>query len=244
MKASKKLAPLLVASGVVALMAALVAAPATATRTVKVTSSISISSKNLKFSGKVTAPGYEPCIQQRKVILYKVVSGGPDQAVGETRTSLKGNWTITPQGSAGISLARFYAKVRSVSEGTAGTIYVCKAARTRTVGANPARAAAEPGEEVKVKTTTTINPYGSGGKISAANSNCLEGRTVVIKQKGKGKIGSAKTNAKGAWKAEPAYKGSPPLEVWAEVKPITQATAGPIYKCLAATSRTVTINGG
>jgi len=28
------------------------------------------------------------------------------------------------------------------------------------------------------------------------------------------------------------------------VKPITQATAGPIYKCLAAVSKTVTINGG
>lgn len=245
MDTTKKLAPLLVASAVVALMAALVAAPATATRTVKVTSSISISSRNLKFSGKVTAPGYEPCVQQRKVILYKVVSGGPDQAVGETRTSLKGNWTITPQGSAGISLARFYAKVGKVSEGTTGTIYVCKAARSKTVGANPARARGpEPGEEVTVKTTTTINPYGSGGKVSAANAACREGRTVVIKQQGKGKIGSAKTNAKGAWSAEPAYKGSPPLKVWAEVKPITQATAGPIYKCLAATSRTVTINGG
>lgn len=139
MNATKKLAPLLVASAVVALMAALVAGPATATRTVKVTSSISIDSANLKFSGKVTAPGYEPCVQQRKVILYKVVSGGPDQAVGETSTSLKGNWTITPQGSAGISLAHFYAKVRKVSEGTAGTIYVCKAARSKTVGANANR---------------------------------------------------------------------------------------------------------
>jgi hypothetical protein len=246
MKTTKKLAPLFVASGLVALLAAFVAAPATATRTVKVTSSISISSKNLKFSGKVTAPGYEPCVQQRKVLLYKVVSGGPDQAVGETRTSLKGNWTIEPQGSAGISLARFYAKVGKVSEGTAGTIYVCKAARSKTVGANPARVSSgpEPGEEVTVKTTTTINPYGSGGKVSAAYAACREDRTVVIKQQGKGKIGSAKTNAKGAWSAEPAYKGSPPLKVWAEVKPITQATAGPIYKCLAATSRTVTINGG
>jgi hypothetical protein len=104
--------------------------------------------------------------------------------------------------------------------------------------------AAGPGEVVKVSTTTSINVYGNGGKVSAGNSNCLEGRTVIVKQKGYGKIGSAKTNAKGAWKAEPTYKGSPPLKVWAEVKPITQATAGPIYKCLAAVSKTVTINGG
>ena len=135
MNTTKKLAPLIVASAVVALMAALVA-PAGATRTIKAPSQISIKSKDLKFTGKVTAPGYEPCTQQRKVILYKVVKGGPDQAVGETRTSLKGTYSIVPQGSAGISLARFYAKVGKVSEGTAGTIYVCQAARSKTVGAN------------------------------------------------------------------------------------------------------------
>jgi hypothetical protein len=136
MNTTKKLAPLIVASAVVALMAALVA-PAGATRTIKIPSHISIASKSLKFSGKVTAGKYEPCTQQRKVVLYKVVSGGPDQAVGETSTSLKGNWSITPQGSAGISLARFYAKVRKVSEGTAGTIYVCKAARSKTIKPTP-----------------------------------------------------------------------------------------------------------
>jgi hypothetical protein len=133
MNASKKLAVLVAATAVAALTVAFAAAPATATRTVKVPSHISIASKSLTFSGKVTAGKYEPCVQQRKVILYKVVSGGPDQAVGETSTNLKGKWTITPQGSAGISLARFYAKVRKVSEGTAGTIYVCKAARSRTI---------------------------------------------------------------------------------------------------------------
>jgi hypothetical protein len=133
MNPSKRLGTLLAATAVAALAVALVAAPATATRTIKVPSKISIASKSLKFSGKVTAGKYEPCVQQRKVILYKVVTGGPDQAVGETSTSLKGNWTITPQGSAGISLARFYAKVRKVSEGTAGTIYVCQAARSKTI---------------------------------------------------------------------------------------------------------------
>ncbi|MGV1047788.1 MAG: hypothetical protein ACOYD4_04585 [Solirubrobacterales bacterium] len=135
MNASNKLAALVAASAVAALAAALLAAPAAATRTIKVPSQISIASKNLKFSGKVSAGQYEPCAQQRKVILYKVVSGGPDQAVGETSTSLEGKWTIIPQGSAGISLSHFYAKVRKVGEGTAGTIYVCQAARSKTVGA-------------------------------------------------------------------------------------------------------------
>ena len=85
-------------------------------------------------SGKVTVPAsYTPCREQRKVILYKVVSGGPDQAVGETSTDHQGEWHITPQGSAGITLAHFYAKVRKLSEGTAGTIYVCQGAKSRTV---------------------------------------------------------------------------------------------------------------
>jgi len=35
-----------------------------------------------------------------------------------------------------------------------------------------------------------------------------------------------------------------PAMVYAEVKPITQATAGPIYRCLGAASKTVEIAGG
>ena len=35
-----------------------------------------------------------------------------------------------------------------------------------------------------------------------------------------------------------------PAKVFAEVKPSTQATAGPIYKCLGAVSKTVEIAGG
>ncbi len=133
MNASKKLVVLVAATAVAALTVAFVAAPATATRTIKVPSHISIASKSLKFSGKVTAGKYEPCVQQRKVTLFKVLSGGPDQAVGHATSNNKGGWTITPQGSAGISLAHFYAKVKFLSQGTAGTIYVCKAARSKTI---------------------------------------------------------------------------------------------------------------
>jgi hypothetical protein len=113
---------------------AVVAGTATATRTVKVPSKVTIKSKSLKFSGKVsTAAVYEPCQQHRLITLFKVISGGPDQAVGHTTTNNSGAWTITPQGSAGISLASFYAKVKQISEGTAGTIYVCQAGRSKTI---------------------------------------------------------------------------------------------------------------
>jgi hypothetical protein len=127
----------LVATAAIAAAVGILAAAATATRTINVPAQVSISSKSLHFTGKVTAGKYTPCAQQRKVTLYKVVSGGPDQEVGHAMTNLKGKWSITPEGSAGISLAHFYAKVKKKPEGTAGTIYVCLAAKSRVVGANP-----------------------------------------------------------------------------------------------------------
>jgi len=101
-----------------------------------------------------------------------------------------------------------------------------------------------PGQTVELKTTITINPYGSAGKVSAANANCVESRQVVIKEKGYGKIGSTTTSSTGSWKAEPKYKGGVPFKIWAEVKPVTQGTAGTIYKCLGASSKVRTISGG
>jgi hypothetical protein len=105
-------------------------------------------------------------------------------------------------------------------------------------------AAGQPGQTVELKSTITINPYGSAGKVSSSNANCVESRQVVVKEKGYGKIGSTTTSSTGSWKAEPAYKGDVPIKVWAEVKPVTQGTAGTIYKCLGAISKVRTIQGG
>jgi hypothetical protein len=104
--------------------------------------------------------------------------------------------------------------------------------------------AGQPGRTVELKTTITMNPYGSAGKVSASNANCVESRQVIVKEKGYGKIGSTTTSSTGSWKAEPKYKGGVPFKIWAEVKPVTQGTAGTIYKCLGATSKVRTINGG
>jgi len=105
-------------------------------------------------------------------------------------------------------------------------------------------AAGEPGQTVEIKSTITINPYGSAGKVSASNANCTESRTVVVKQVGIGKIGSTTTSSTGSWKAEPRYRGALPYKVYAEVKPVSEGTAGTIYKCSGAKSSTKTINGG
>src|SRR5689334_137355 len=114
-------------------LALLGAGTAVATTTINVPSTVTIASSGLHFTGKVKTASYPPCAQQRKVNLFRVVKHGPDQKVGSHTTNNKGKWSITPQGSAGISLARFYAKVKQSSQGAAGTIYVCKAARSATI---------------------------------------------------------------------------------------------------------------
>jgi hypothetical protein len=83
--------------------------------------------------------------------------------------------------------------------------------------------------------------------VKSKNANCVGERTVVLKQKGNGVLSRVKSKANGNWKAdldELNAKIEIPAKVFAEVKPMTQATAGPIYKCLAATSKTVEIAGG
>ena len=104
-----------------------------ATNTINTASKISIKSSGLDFSGKVTSNGYQPCQQFRKVKLFRVISGGPDQKMGSDTTNAHGKWAISPSGFAGISLAHFYAKVKKSSQGTAGTIYVCGPARSATI---------------------------------------------------------------------------------------------------------------
>jgi hypothetical protein len=107
--------------------------------------------------------------------------------------------------------------------------------------------AAGPGQTVKVPTTLKISAYGYKGKVTSANSNCVAERSVVLKQQGHGVLGRTKSTDTGSWEVNPEelkFKGQLPYKIYAEVKPLTQATAGPIYKCGAATSKTIEIAGG
>jgi hypothetical protein len=105
---------------------------AQATRTVTIASHITIKSKALTFSGSVTSSN-PACRSPRKVTLYRKQS----QVLGSTTTSSSGSWKITVSGSAGITLGHFYAKAKKRSEGTAGTIYVCKATTSKTIPYKP-----------------------------------------------------------------------------------------------------------
>ena len=107
--------------------------------------------------------------------------------------------------------------------------------------------AAGPGQTVEVKSEVTLGASGYQGKVKAANSSCVGERTVVLKQKGNGVLSRVESKANGSWRADLEELNENikiPAKVFAEVKPLTQATAGPIYKCLGATSKTVEIAGG
>ena len=117
-------------AGTVALASGLTTAEAT--KTVAIGSHITIKSNELTFSGSVTSSN-AACRGGRKVTLYRKQS----QVLGSTTTNASGRWTITASGSAGITLGHFYATVKKRSEGTAGTIYVCKAATSKTIPYQP-----------------------------------------------------------------------------------------------------------
>ena len=109
-----------------------VAVPAFATRTVKIPSRVSIASRGFIMHGHVRSPNGN-CIEGRKVKLKIDASGGKDRVIGTDTTNANGRWRIRVQGFAGVSLAHFYARVRRQAEGTAGTIYVCRPDRSRTI---------------------------------------------------------------------------------------------------------------
>jgi hypothetical protein len=118
---------------------------------------------------------------------------------------------------------------------------------TLALGVPMAISAAGPGQTVEVKSTVTIGSVGYQGKVSATNSNCVGERTVVLKQKGNGVLSRVTSKANGSWKADLEDLNANieiPAMVYAEVKASTQATAGPIYKCGVAVSKTVEIAGG
>ncbi len=127
MKRGASIAALLV------LTALVVAATADATRTVRIASKVSIANHHgLHFVGHVTSSNHA-CVEQRKVTLYRVIENGPDQALESDFTNAQGRWSVEVSGFAGISMSHFYAKVKRRSEGTAGTTYVCRGDRSRTI---------------------------------------------------------------------------------------------------------------
>ena len=100
---------------------------------------------------------------------------------------------------------------------------------------------------VTIPSTIKISAYAYKGRVTSSNKACASERTVVLKQKGHGVLGRTESKASGSWEVPPEelhFKGPLPYKVYAEVKTRSEGTAGTIYKCLGATSKTVEIAGG
>ena len=111
-----------------ALATAVAAVPALATNVVKIDSKVTISAHAPAFHGRVKSDNHA-CETGRKVKLFKR-RHGPDHLLGHDETNHKGRWQV---GVNPLSSGAYYAKVTRREEGTAGTIYVCRRDRSRTV---------------------------------------------------------------------------------------------------------------
>ena len=107
---------------------ALVAVPALATHTVKINSRVTISSRPPAFHGHVKSPNHA-CEIQRKVKLFRQ-RNGPDKLLGKDKTNHHGRWKIVVDP---LKSGAYYAKVVRRSEGAAGTIFVCRGDRSKTI---------------------------------------------------------------------------------------------------------------
>jgi hypothetical protein len=108
--------------------AAIAAIPALATQTVKIDSKVTISTNAPAFHGQVKSDN-AACERQRKVKLFRKRSG-PDKLLGKDKTNNHGKWKIVVDP---LKSGAYYAKLVRREEGTAGTIFVCRGDRSKTV---------------------------------------------------------------------------------------------------------------
>ena len=108
---------------------AVVSIPSLATQVVRHPSRVTISEKAPAFHGRVKSNAH-PCVQQRKVKLFRAKSHGPDTLLGRDHTNNHGRWQVDVNP---LKSGAYYAKVSRRSDGTAGTIHICVKDRSRIV---------------------------------------------------------------------------------------------------------------
>jgi len=227
-----------VAVAAVALVAlavpALASAEAGPGQVVKVTSKLWLA--NSASQGKVRASNAN-CVEDRKVLIKAKGYG----TVMTTKTNASGFWKVNRSVLRGKvnQPAKIHAVVSQVSQGTAGPIYKCLKATSRTV-----TLAAEAGQVISLSSNVWMADVASQGKVRASNANCYAERKVLIKANGYGTVMTTKTNASGFWKVNKSKLYTSveiPAKFYAVAPQVTEGTAGTIYKCLKGTSRTVQI---
>ncbi len=109
--------------------AAVAVAPAGATKVVKYESSVTLGAT--LTGGKVSSPK-GACTKDRKVVVKYTDAKGRAYVFGRDRTDNSGRYQVTGGATPGKLPFKFKATVKRRSEGTAGTIYVCKEATSKT----------------------------------------------------------------------------------------------------------------
>lgn len=213
---------------------ALASAEAGPGQVVKVSSTLWLA--NSASQGKVRASNGN-CVEDRKVLIKAKGHG----TVMKTTTNASGFWKVSRAVLRGkvSQPAEIYAVAPQVSQGTAGPIYKCLTATSRTV-----TLAAEPGQVIALESNVWIADVGSQGKVRSSNANCSADRQVLVKANGQGTVMKTTTNGKGFWKVNKSKlyeKAETPAKFYAVAPQVTQGTAGTIYKCLKGKSRTVRV---
>ena len=113
---------------------ALVAIPAIALaggpgQVVEIESEIKIRKAFPPFHGKVLADN-ENCVEQRRAKLFKEKRNGDRKLLGFDLTDEKGKWDVRVDP---LKSGAYYAVVKRQEQGTAGTIYACLRAKSRTL---------------------------------------------------------------------------------------------------------------
>lgn len=191
------------------------------------------------YQGKVRA-GNANCVEGREVLVKANGIG----TVARATTDADGVWKVK-RGSVYPKLelpAKLYAVAPQVFQGTAGTIYNCLGAVSRTVTI-PASAAG-PGQVVRVNSQLWIADVAYQGRVRADNPNCVSDREVLVKANGQGEVLRTTADANGFWKVDAAElyaRLALPAKVYAVAPQEYQGTAGPIYRCVKSISRTVAV---
>jgi hypothetical protein len=169
-----------------------------ATTTKKIKSHVKITKTSPKFKGKVSSPN-SACVANRTVKLYAVEPG--NEVVGSAKTDNHGNWKIQFQGDG---IVHYYAKVLKRSSGAAGTIYVCKHARSEKVLQANAKATVY---DTDLKLSAHFPTF--HGKVKSSNDFCVGDRKVRMFRKVLGHgdsndklLGKTQSKGNGQWKVK------------------------------------------
>lgn len=111
------------------------AALADAAETIKYDSNVSINKDGLAFSGLVKSEN-DGCKAERRVLL-KARRPGDDAVIGTDETGKDGRWSINAEEAPGEIKIEFYARLKQLRTGAAGSTYVCKADTSQSITVTP-----------------------------------------------------------------------------------------------------------